>query len=80
MQIRQAQEAEFQRVMELYRQLQPDDYALTDGKDHAVFQRILREQWLSLLVLADLGQYPSSAVASLLLLTRLTAPDPCVGV
>ena len=58
--IRQAQEADFPRVMELYRQLQPNDPVLNDSRDHAVFQEILRAPWLSLFVLVDRGQVQST--------------------
>lgn len=53
MPVREAQEADFDRVMELYRQLQPGDPILADGKDRAVFEQIFRASWLRLFVLED---------------------------
>ena len=54
--IREASGTDFSRVMELYRQLQPADPLLTDGRDRAVFDQILREPWLHLFVLEDDGR------------------------
>ena len=46
--------------MELYRQLQPKDPILTDGRDRAVFLEILRCPRLSLFVLVGGGQIRST--------------------
>lgn len=58
--IRAAQESDFPRIIALYRQLHPDDPVLSDGKDRAVYETILREPSLSLFVLVDQGQIQST--------------------
>lgn len=58
--VRKAEEADFDRIIDLYRQLQPSDPILTDGTDRAVFHEILRSPWLSLFVLEDHGRVQSS--------------------
>ncbi len=58
--VRKARDADFARVMELYRQLQPSDPVLSDGTDRAAFDEILRSPWLSLFVLEDAGGIQSS--------------------
>jgi GNAT superfamily N-acetyltransferase len=75
MQVRQAQSADFARVMELLRQLQPADPVLTDGRDRAVFEQVLREPWLSLCVLEDRGQMQSACYLNVIPnLTRSARP------
>jgi GNAT superfamily N-acetyltransferase len=64
--IRKAREADFDRVMALYRQLQPTDPVLNDGKDRAVFEQILRAPWLSLFVLEDNGRIQSSCYLNII--------------
>jgi GNAT superfamily N-acetyltransferase len=54
--VRKAEAADFDRIMDLYRQLQPSDPVLSDGTDRAVFDEILRSPWLSLFVLEDDGR------------------------
>lgn len=49
--IRDAGRDDFEAVLNLYRQLQPDDPVLTDGCDREVFDRILSSTALHLLVL-----------------------------
>lgn len=49
--IREAETGDFDAVLRLYRQLQPDDPILKDGSDRATFQLILSSPWLHLLVL-----------------------------
>lgn len=56
MEVRHARDQDFQRIMELYRQLQPEDPILSDGRDRLVFEQILRADNLNLLVLLDLGR------------------------
>ena len=51
MPLRTATSEDFEAVMALYRQLQPDDPVLDDGRDHLVFQEILGADHLELLVL-----------------------------
>ena len=75
MQIRQAQSADFSRIMELYRQLQPADPVLTDGRDRAVFEQVLQESWLGLFVLEDRGQIQSTCYLNIIPnLTRSASP------
>ena len=50
-QVREATENEFDEVMSLYRQLQPSDPILTNGRDREVFREILRAPNLHLFVL-----------------------------
>ncbi len=51
MKIREATTADFPDVMRLYRQLQPDDPVLEDGRDRAVFDTIVESPWLAIHVL-----------------------------
>ncbi|MDQ1533482.1 MAG: hypothetical protein QOF28_1243 [Actinomycetota bacterium] len=48
---REARAADFDGVLALYRQLQPDDPVVEDGSDEAAFERILASQGLHLFVL-----------------------------
>lgn len=66
MPVRKAQEADFHRVLELYRQLQPNDPVLASGKDLAVFEQILREPWLSLFVLEEDGRIHSTCYLNII--------------
>jgi GNAT superfamily N-acetyltransferase len=58
--VRKAEPTDFDRILELYRQLQPSDPILSDGTDRAAFDEILRSQWLSLFVLEDDGRVHAS--------------------
>ncbi len=58
--IRTAKPADFERILELYRQLQPSDPILSDGADRAAFDEILRSRWLHLFVLEDEDRIQSS--------------------
>lgn len=58
--VRKAKAADFDRIMDLYRQLQPDDPIVRNGTDRVVFDEILRSPWLSLFVLEDDGIVQSS--------------------
>lgn len=60
MQIRKATEGDFHEVMRLYRQLQPDDPVLADGRDREVFHRILETDGLYIFVLACGGRIYST--------------------
>jgi GNAT superfamily N-acetyltransferase len=60
MRIRKAEDGDFDRIIGLYRQLQPSDPVLSDGTDRAVFAEILRSPWLSLFVLEDDGLIQAS--------------------
>ena len=48
--IREARSADFSAVMDLYRQLQPDDPAVTDGSDRKVYEHILQADGLYLFI------------------------------
>lgn len=52
--------------MELYRQLQPSDPVLDDGRDRAAFDRILGTPSLSLFVLEDEGRVRSSCYLNII--------------
>lgn len=54
--IRRATRDDFSAVMALYRQLNPDDPALSDGSDRAVFEQILDDPALTILVLEQHGR------------------------
>lgn len=60
MRVRRANDQDFERVLELYRQLQPSDPILSDGSDRAAFDEILRSPRLSLFVLEDDGLIQST--------------------
>lgn len=53
MRVREATEHDFSQIMALYRQLQPDDPVLTNGRDREVFLDILRAPDLHLFVLVS---------------------------
>lgn len=48
---REAQSADFDDIMALYRQLHPDDPPIIDGSDRTTFNEILTADWLHLYVL-----------------------------
>ncbi len=56
MSLRAAEPGDFDAVMRLYRQLQPDDPILEDGQDRAVFDQILATEHLTLLVYEQDGE------------------------
>ncbi len=75
MEIRNAQENDFERIMELYRQLQPEDPVLADGSDHAVFRKILGSDGLYLFVLEDHGLIQSTCYLNVIPnITRSASP------
>jgi GNAT superfamily N-acetyltransferase len=51
--IREAKPGDFDRVMELYAQLHPDDPVVEDGSDRRVYDEILADRNLHLFVLED---------------------------
>jgi GNAT superfamily N-acetyltransferase len=51
--VRDAIAEDLGEVLRLYRQLQPEDPILTDGRDREVFNEILSSPYLNLLVLDD---------------------------
>lgn len=75
MNFRRARPADFDQLMNLYRQLQPGDPVLTDGSDRRVFDQILASPLLCILLL----EVDSSVIASCYLnvipnITRSAAP------
>jgi GNAT superfamily N-acetyltransferase len=52
---REARPGDFEQIMGLYRQLQPDDPVLEDGSDAVAFQQILSSPALCLFVLEQDG-------------------------
>ena len=66
MPIREATESDFSRIMELYRQLQPEDPVLADGRDRIAFGEILRNPSLFLFVLEESGHIQSSCYLNLI--------------
>ncbi len=75
MEVRNAQDQDFSRIVELYRQLQPEDPVVTDGRDRAVFDHILRTENLSLFVLVDRGQIQSTCYLNIIPnITRSASP------
>jgi GNAT superfamily N-acetyltransferase len=66
MRIRKAEQEDFERVIELCRQLQPADPILSDGRDRAVFDHILQSPWLSLFVLEDDSGIQSSCYLNII--------------
>ncbi len=75
MNFRRARPADFDQLMNLYRQLQPGDPVLTDGSDRRVFDQILASPLLCIFVL----EVDSSVIASCYLnvipnITRSAAP------
>jgi GNAT superfamily N-acetyltransferase len=73
--VRKAGGADFDRILELYRQLQPSDPMLTDGRDRAVFDEILRSPWLGLFVLEDEGRVQSTCYLNVIPnITRAARP------
>jgi len=53
MAIREAREDDFGEVLRLYRQLQPGDPILSDGRDFEAFRTILDREGLTIFVLED---------------------------
>ena len=51
---------DFEEILKLYRQLQPGDPILDDGRDRAVFREILANDMLKLFVLENEGNIISS--------------------
>ena len=75
MRIRKAEQQDFERVIELCRELQPADPILSDGSDRAVFDQILDSPWLSLFVLEDDDGIQSSCYLNIIPnLTRSARP------
>jgi GNAT superfamily N-acetyltransferase len=72
---RTARPDDFEDIIRLYRQLQPEDPVLVDGSDAAVFQDILRTPWLRLFVLELDGIVVATTYLNVIPnLTRSAAP------
>lgn len=73
--IREALPDDFDAIMRLYRQLHPQDPAIEDGSDRAVFETILAAPGLTLLVLEREGVVVATTYLNIIPnLTRSAAP------
>jgi N-acetylglutamate synthase-like GNAT family acetyltransferase len=73
--IRTAEERDFDGIMNLLRQLNPDDPVIKDGRDRVVFSRILKESNLRILVLEEQGKILSTCYLNIIPnLTRDASP------
>ncbi|MGP8080992.1 MAG: GNAT family N-acetyltransferase [Dehalococcoidales bacterium] len=64
--IRVAEEHDFEDIMNLLRQLNPDDPVITDGRDKRVFKLILKESNLRILVLEENGKIISTCYLNII--------------
>lgn len=75
MEVREARADDFPGVMALYRQLHPEDPVLSDGRDRATFERILRDEHLHVFVLVDRQEIRSTCYLNVIPnLTRSARP------
>lgn len=58
--VREAVQGDLERIIELYRQLNPKDPVLTDETARTVLDEILVNRWLHLFVLEDKGKIEST--------------------
>ena len=66
---------DFEEILKLYRQLQPGDPILGDGRDRAVFREILANDMLKLFVLENEGNIVSSIYLNIIPnITRSASP------
>jgi N-acetylglutamate synthase-like GNAT family acetyltransferase len=73
--IRVAEERDFDGIMNLLRQLNPRDPVITDGRDKAVFAKILNNPNLRLIVMEEQNQIVSTCYLNIIPnLTRNAAP------
>ena len=73
--IRIAKEHDFEGIMNLLRQLNPDDPVISDGRDKVIFERILKESNLRILILEESGKILSTCYLNIIPnLTRNAAP------
>lgn len=73
--IREARPGDFEHILRLYRQLQPNDPVLDDGSDAAAFRQILESPSLRLLVLEVDGVIVATAYLNVIPnLTRGASP------
>lgn len=72
---REAEHGDFEDIIHLYRQLQPEDPVLENGSDAAAFGQILRSPWLQLFVLELDGVVVATAYLNVIPnITRSAAP------
>ena len=68
-------ETEFEQLISLYRQLQPNDPIISDGSDRVIFQHILGSEYFFLLGVRSNHQLVGSAYANIVPnLTRSASP------
>jgi N-acetylglutamate synthase-like GNAT family acetyltransferase len=73
--IREANAGDFDAITRLYQQLHPEDPAVMDGSDRAVFEKILASPLLTLLVLESDGDVVATAYLNVVPnLTRSASP------
>ena len=73
--IRTAEEHDFEGIMNLLRQLNPDDPVIRDGRDKVIFERILKESNLRILILEENSKIISTCYLNIIPnLTRNAAP------
>ena len=73
--IRLAGPGDFDGIMALYRQLQPNDPVLADGSDWKAFQAILRTEGMELYVAERQGQIAATAYLNIIPnITRAASP------
>lgn len=65
MRVRHAARDDLSRIIELYRQLNPQDPELTDKTAQATFNEILDNRWLHMFVLEDKGRIESTCYLSI---------------
>jgi len=75
MKVRMAQPQDFEGILALYRQLNPDDPVIEDGRDTRVFAKILDSDHLHLFVAEEHGRVVATCYLNLIPnLTRNAAP------
>jgi N-acetylglutamate synthase-like GNAT family acetyltransferase len=73
--IRIAEERDFEGIINLLRQLNPEDPVITDGRDKMIFARILKESNLRILILEESGKIIATCYLNIIPnLTRNAAP------
>jgi N-acetylglutamate synthase-like GNAT family acetyltransferase len=73
--IRVAEERDFDGIMNLLRQLNPDDPVIPDGRDKTIFKQISKESNLRIIVLEEQGKIISTCYLNIIPnLTRNASP------
>ena len=73
--IRFAEEHDFEGIMNLLRQLNPDDPVINDGRDKVIFERILKQSNLRILIQEENGKKISTCYLNIIPnLTRDASP------